>query len=340
MGPMIRAASLRGFAVLVDELGGDPDRLLDRFGMSQQMIADDEALIPITAHDLMLDAAAAELDCPDFGRRLAVRQDLTILGPLALAIQASSTVDDALGCASRFLFVHSPALSVAVEADPYGQRGIVSLTYRKDLCESVYSQQGIELGVGLFFRIAELLVGGRIGLRSVEFPHGPLSPVDDYVEFFGCDVRFERPAAALRVERRVLEARFEDANETIRQIAVRFLTENYSDPHRQTRGRVRRVVAERLATTPSLADVARLFAVHPRTLQRRLAAEDTTFEALLDDVRRDAAYRLITTGDLPLVQVAELVGFTEQSTLTHAVRRWYGVSPRRLRASTTTELSR
>lgn len=211
MVPMIRAASLRGFASLVEDLGGDPDRLLERFALSRELTASDDELIPIDAHDSMLDTAAVELHCPDFGLRLAVIQDLSILGPLAPAIQESSTVAEALKCASRFLFVHSPALEVDVEPDPYGRRGVVALSYCKDLRESAYSRQGIELGLGLFFRIAELLVGGRIGLRSVEIPHRPLSPVRRYTDFFGSDVKFGRPVAAICVDRRVLDERFTDA---------------------------------------------------------------------------------------------------------------------------------
>lgn len=340
MGPMLRAASLRGFAPLVVELGGDPDRLLERFGMSADLIADDDALVPITAHDLMLDTAAAELDCPDLGLRLAERQDLGILGPLALAIQASSTVAEALQCASRFMFVHSPALSIGIEPDPRGRRGVVALTYRKDLLESSYSAQGIELGVGLFHRMAQVLVGGRAGLRSVEFPHQPLSPVRRYTDYFGSDVKFGRPVAALRVERRVLDQHFAHANEAIRAVAVRFLADNFPDPDSQVAARVRRVLAESLAGTPMIAHVARLLAVHPRTLQRQLAAEGTTFGELLDEVRRDAAHRLITTTDLSLGQVAALLGFTEQSTLSHSVRRWYATSPRDLRVDAHRTLSR
>ncbi|WP_182640028.1 AraC family transcriptional regulator ligand-binding domain-containing protein, partial [Dietzia sp. DQ11-44] len=74
MQPLIRAASLRGFGPLVSELGGDPDRLLDRYEIAREVLADDDGLVSITAHDQMLDAAAAELGCPDFGLRLADRQ--------------------------------------------------------------------------------------------------------------------------------------------------------------------------------------------------------------------------------------------------------------------------
>lgn len=331
MGPMIRAASLRGFVPLVEELGGDPDVLLERHGMAREQLAADDDLVPITAHDRMLDATAAALACPDLGLRLAMMQDLSILGPLALAVESSSTAAQAVECASRFLFVHSPALSIAVEPDPYGRRGVVALTYRKDLRESTYSPQGIELGLGLFFRIAGFLVGGQIGLRSVELSHAPLSPVRRYTDFFGTDVKFGRPVAALRVQRRVLDERFAAANEGIRHVAVQFLAERFSDPGTSIAQRVRLVLAETLSTAPPLTHVAALLAMHPRTLQRQLAAEGVTFGSLLDEVRRETAHRLITTTDLSFGHVGELVGFSEQSTLSHAVRRWFDSTPRSLR---------
>lgn len=338
---MIRAASLRGFVPVVRELGGEPDELLNRFGISSDLLASDEGSISITAHDLMLDAAAAELGCTDLGLRLAEAQDLSILGPLALAIEASSTAGDALECASRYMFVHSPALSIDITADPAGRRGVVALQYRKDLLESPYSPQAMELGVGLFHRIATALMGSGVGLRSVLFPHPPLSPVRRYIEFFEADVRFGAPIAALCVERSLFDRGFASANELIRQVAIDHLARHYPDPATLTSVRVRRVLAESLGFAPPfLTRIARLLATHPRTLQRRLAAEGTTFERVLDDVRREAAHRYLTTTSLSFGEVATRMGFGEQSTLTHAVRRWYGCSPRELRARSRIFLSR
>lgn len=329
---MIRAASLRGFDALVSGIGGDPHEWLARFGMDSSVLADDDALIPITAHDLMLDTAAAELGCPDLGLRLAAMQDLSILGPLAVAIEASPTVADALDCASRYLFVHSPALRLGVVADPFEQRGVVALSYGKDLRESTYSAQGMELGLGVFHRVALSLVGSAAALRSVLVPHPPLSPVRRYLDHFGTDVRFGAEIGALRMNRQVLEEGFSSADAAIREVAIHHLSSQFRDPHLDLGSRVRLAIAESLRTSrPTIASTARLFDLHPRTLQRRLADEGTTFGDILDDVRREAAYRYLTTTDLPIGHVALMVGFAEQSTLTHAVRRWFGRSPSQVR---------
>lgn len=329
---MIRSASLRGFAQLVSELGGDPEAFLRRFNIPVGALASGDDPISITAHDLMLDAAASDLSCPDLGLRLASTQDLDILGPLALAIEASSTVSDALDCVSKFMFVHSPALRIGVEPDPHGRREVVALTYHKDLRESQYSPQGMELGLGLFHRIALALVGAELGLRSVEFPHQPLSPVRVYTEFFGADARFGCAQGSLRVPRGLLDRQFRSADAAIRRVAVDHLSSQHTDPESRLATQVRRALTESLGTAdPSIGAVARLFAVHPRTLQRRLAAESTTFEQVLDEVRRDLALRHIITTDLPFAQVAAMTGFAGPSSLSHAVRRWRGVSPRELR---------
>ena len=332
MQPLIRAASLRGFGALVTELGGDPAELLERFGIAPQTLQDEDGLLSITAHDRMLDAAADALDCPDLGLRLAERQDLTILGPVARAIRPAETATEALDSAAQFMFVHSPVLTIGVDEDPWGRRGVVALTYRKELAESPYSPQAIELGLGVFYQVAVQLLGHSTGLRSVEIPHGPLSPVGRYLEFFGADVKFDRPVAALCADRRVLDSAFATADEQIRRGALDHLADAYADPAASLANQVRRVVSESLpGQIPPLATVARTLLLHPRTLQRRLAVVDTTYERVVDDLRRDRAHRFITTTDLSFIQIADLVGFAEQSTLSHAVRRWFGVSPGELR---------
>jgi AraC-like DNA-binding protein len=71
--------------------------------------------------------------------------------------------------------------------------------------------------------------------------------------------------------------------------------------------------------------------MHPRTLQRRLAAEGTTFEAIVDSARRSAALRLLTQTDVPMSQVALMVELAGPPSLTRACRRWFGRTPTQVR---------
>ncbi len=192
--------------------------------------------------------------------------------------------------------------------------------------------QSVDLGVGVLHRIIGLLAGGPYGLRSVHLTHPPLTSEERYREFFGTDVRFERPAAVLRVPADLAARPRTGGDETVRAIAIDYLETHFDRPGRTVTDRVRTALARSLGTGPSrIGGVARLLRMHPRTLQRHLASEGTTFETVLDEVRRDAAHRLITRTDLPFTQVTAMVGLTEQSALTRASRRWFGGPPRAVR---------
>jgi AraC-like DNA-binding protein len=331
MGTMVRAAGLRGLPGLIDELGGDGRALLARHGVDAALLDTDDAVIPSLSAGRILEAAAADRDCPDLGLRLAARQDIAVLGPLAVAIENSATLGEALGCATRFLFVHSPALTITQVPDPAGRPGVVGLRYGSTELDPL-PPQVCDNGLALLHRITVLLAGGRYGLRSVHLTHGPLAPVARYTEFFGADVRFRAESALLRVPATVRDAKVSGGNRVLREVALEYMRNHFHAPEQPLADRVRRLVTQSLGTSPvGVAAVARRLQLHPRTLQRRLARDGTTYEKLLDDVRRATAHRLITTTDIPFAQITAMVGLTEQSALTRAVRRWHGRSPRDLR---------
>jgi AraC-like DNA-binding protein len=82
---------------------------------------------------------------------------------------------------------------------------------------------------------------------------------------------------------------------------------------------------------PTLRSLARRLAVSSRTLQRRLTEEGTGFAERVDDSRRRATLKWLRCPDVSLAEVAYLVGFKEQASLTRAVRRWTGKTPGQVR---------
>jgi AraC-like DNA-binding protein len=331
MGSMVRAAGLRGLPALIEELGGDGGALLRAVGIDPAALDSDDAVLRTLDAGRALETAAAQLDCPDLGLRLAAKQDIAVLGPLAIAIENSATLGEALDCAARFLFVHSPALTVTQVADPAGRPGVVGLRYASTELDP-FPPQVCDNGLGLLHRIISLLAGGRYGLRSVHLTHRPLAPVARYTEFFGADVRFAQDAAVLRVPSTLSDATVAGGNRVLREIALDYIRTHFPQPEQSLEQRVRQLLTQSLGSAPAdIAAVGRRLQIHPRTLQRRLSASGITFDKILDDVRRQTAHRLITTTDLPFTQVTAMVGLTEQSALSRAVRRWFGTSPRELR---------
>jgi AraC-like DNA-binding protein len=98
---------------------------------------------------------------------------------------------------------------------------------------------------------------------------------------------------------------------------------------------VRTIVRQLLPTgAATLEVVAEQFHLHPKTLQRRLSDEGTTFAALVDQVRKDAADRYLRTTGMSLSHLARELGYAEQSVLTRSCKRWFGSGPAAYRNQT------
>ncbi len=95
---------------------------------------------------------------------------------------------------------------------------------------------------------------------------------------------------------------------------------------------VRRALSARMSKgEASIQNVARALATSTRSLQRRLAEVDLTFQQLLDDARRDAADVYLSDPALTVGEVAYLLGYAEPAAFHRAFRRWHNVTPQAFR---------
>jgi AraC-like DNA-binding protein len=97
---------------------------------------------------------------------------------------------------------------------------------------------------------------------------------------------------------------------------------------------VEEAIAQALPHGQANADViAGRLGMSRRTLARALAEEDATFSVLLDDLRAALAKRYLRERELPISQIAWLLGYREASSFTNAFGRWTGATPRQFRAA-------
>ena len=128
MTAMVQAQSLRGYRELVTDLGGNPTRLLRKAGIEPAALNQLTAFITFESQIDLLERSAADLGCPDFGLRLAERQDIGILGTLAVAMRYSATVGEAMACASKYLHVYNAAIAFTINTGE--RRGQARFVFR------------------------------------------------------------------------------------------------------------------------------------------------------------------------------------------------------------------
>jgi AraC-like DNA-binding protein len=104
--------------------------------------------------------------------------------------------------------------------------------------------------------------------------------------------------------------------------------------------RVRSAIAAELAGgNPTVAYVARRLHMSPRTLERRLERESTTFSAVLEDLRKQLAFRYVGSASLELTEIAFLLGFSQTTAFHRAFKRWTGDTPLKYRDAQRREAS-
>jgi AraC-like DNA-binding protein len=334
MAAMVRAQAVRGYRGLVGELGGDPVRLLRAAKIKGTAFDQPAAFISFAAAVELLERSARELACPDFGLRLAERQDIGILGPLAVAMRYSATVGAAMRCASKYIYVYNAAIGFSVQAD----RGDDQARFTFEILSEggPHHAQMIEHGVGITWRILSMLCAGRSHLNQVWLPHPAVGSRSSYRRHLGAPVEFKAPVAALAIDRGDLDLALGEHNEELRALAVDYLNVHFPARHLSLLVQVRTMIERMLGTgTCGFAQVADALSMHPRTLQRRLRDEGTTFEDIKDDVRKDLALRYLAYPDVPLAQVTAVLDYSEQSALTRSCQRWFQAAPTALRANLT-----
>jgi AraC-like DNA-binding protein len=96
-------------------------------------------------------------------------------------------------------------------------------------------------------------------------------------------------------------------------------------------GQVRDRMLRKPSAVPSIEVVADELHLASRSLRRRLAAEGTSYRALLDEIRQTLAQELLLSGRMKLSDIAERLGYAEPAPFITAFKRWKGISPDRYR---------
>ena len=332
MTALIRAASLAGYVPLAQSKGLDVAHALQRVGLSAHQLADPDALIPYTALLNLMEYSAEMAACPSFGLQLAQVQGIDILGAVAVLFRHAPTVGEALTLVSRYIFFHNPAVQLGVLPVP-GNEALVDLQFALKLPNLPPCAQTMERSLALMAHGLHSLGQGDIRLHRVQFPHPRLGLPGDYQAAFGCECQFQTGVAAIRIAASDLQRSTQGHNPTLQHMAAQYLAAHFGASDQLFSDRVRSLVRRFLGEGPvSHADVARALSINPRTMQRRLKDEGQVFEAIVDDIRRQRLQELLAQPQaLSLLQIALVLGYTEQASLTRSCQRWFGCAPSQLR---------
>lgn len=92
-------------------------------------------------------------------------------------------------------------------------------------------------------------------------------------------------------------------------------------------GRLYRLLLRSAAPYPGAATASKMLGLSERSLHRRLAQQSLTFSDVLGSVRRQRATALLNGTEMPLDQIASMLGYSEPSSFSRAYKQWTGMRP-------------
>jgi len=321
--------------------GVDVEPLLKQAGIEPEVLADEQGRVTAAQFVALAKALWDALDDELLGFGSAPLRVGTFAMMAHAVMHRSPDLRTAIRSADRFyrLFPAAPRFAL-IEQDSVARVEFDLSDY--DDPERIVA----ETVLVYWHRSASWLIRRRIGLHEVELGYPAPPHALEYGLLFGTDCRFDAPATAVAFDRSLLDRPVVQDEAALRAFLRRSPWDILArmDYGSEVSAQVRRLLNQALGDAgriggggggglPGPEQVAARLSISPQTLRRKLAAEQTSFQRVRDQLRRDVAVSALARGDASIEQLSERLGFSEPSAFHRAFRRWTGATPRAYQGS-------
>ncbi len=320
----IFAPAVSSFWRQIEDCGIASEPLFRKYGVSESTLFDPNARVP----DLVIDQVTAEVaersGDPFFGLKEEKYFLPSHMGPLGFAWLASTSLRSALERLQRYIKVIHEKLQLTISDEQDSL--VISLVLESPLA-NVNHRDDAQLAI--LTRMCRYISGDDWNPTLVTVAHPPPTDTSYYFQLFRCPVEFNAEKNSLHINKLQAEKRLTGSNKQLAQlndhIVVRYLAS-------QTKGdivnRVKTDILENLGQgTVTEGNIAGNLHMSARNLNRKLSAQNTSFKALLLEIRSELASQYIHDATLTLTEISYQLGFSEVSSFSRAYKRWTGQSP-------------
>jgi AraC-like DNA-binding protein len=325
MGRTSSSAWVKGVAEMFASQGVDVPKLFEAAGLDVALLEKPDARYSADDVTKLWDLAVAWSGKPALGldRDLASRYvNFDVVG---YAMLSSPNLRAGLESFARYLSLISDAATFEVQPERRGAwliLGHMGNTLR-------IPRQRQEYGLLALLMAARWLTRRELRPLAVDSIFPEPADFHPYRMAFECPLRFDQPATRMLLATSDLELPIPSRNASMYALHERVMEDRLASlGNARTSYRVSEEIVRRLHQgEPRREDIAASLALTDRTLQRRLHAEKTSYQQLLDEARRELARKYLADEHYSLGQIADLLGFVDQSNFFRAARRWLGMPP-------------
>lgn len=328
--PSITAVGTSVMTRFVDGQGVTSNALFSSAGINPQTLVASKVddYVPLARAADAFRLAASAIDNPFVGLHAAEK----ILPPIRHAHIFATLAAPDLRTALKTLSEHYTNV-VKIPASFTEQNNFGIFEYRLNIVGQD-SPELVDFVAARFLRIVEQALGREWRPTAVQLSRTAPSYVEEHVRMFGSNIEFGHNINRIHIDSTLLSTPLPGADETLFNIldacCDRLIASSIDD--RDSLDRLRQYIVESLDNESATANAAADYLGMSRgKMQRILKRQGTCFQCFLDATRMEMARHYLTETDFPLSEMALLLGFSEQSALTRAAKRWFGVSPKQYR---------
>lgn len=186
-----------------------------------------------------------------------------------------------------------------------------------------------EILLRLVHGIASWLAGRRMPLARVDLAFPRPAHASEYAFLYPGPSHFDQALTAIHFETRLLDVPIRQDRRSLADFLRRapgdWLFTSMAE--RKASDAVRDYLAGRLHLPAGIEDVAQALYTSVRSLSRRLKAEETSFQTIKDELRRDIAIERLTKTAKPIAVIGSELGFDSPATFHRAFKAWTGSTP-------------
>ena len=325
----MRAANLTGFGEVVRNLGADPRSILERHNIDPRAMRDPDFYIDSQALVNTLEYCSASFNDSLFGLKLAQHQEPEIFGSVAALCRSAGTVREALESFINYIpVVHSP---VAVLELNEGRETTELTWYSKtDLGQTNQANYKATL---LILKLLKQIGGQNFRPSYVQLAVDTRQKdLPELSSKFGCPFRSRTSTNAIAFPSSVMDHAVGSSNRLLFRLLGGYLGRVKASSRTTILERVEDYVRGSLPMgNCSIEHCADKLGTSVRTLQANLSDSGLRFSDILEKQRIDLARVHLESGEYSLDDVADMLGYSEQSSFGRAFKRWTGSTPKQYR---------
>ena len=321
----VRIGPVIAIPAVLAELGVRPRRAFAQAGVDPRLFQDPDGRIPFEALGKLFESSVALTGCHHFGLLVGERFDLRGLGPLGLLMRNSATVGEALRALLMHLYLHDRGAAPLLLL-PDDSRAILGYSIYRHGVPATAQIYDAALAIGQ--AILRELCGPEWKPLRVQFSHGKPERIAPYRRLFRSSVTFDAELSGVVFATSWLERAIAGADATLHAFLDKAIRQTQADSPTAFTDQVQGMLHQLVLGGSASADaVARLFAIHERTLRRRLAKEGANLQQLINQTRFQLAKQLLQNTGLPVSEIAAALQYADPNAFTRAFRGWAGLSP-------------